>query len=393
MAEIGNPVAHWYPAPPTEGSITGRGWGEEHALARSRGSRNPTPSRSRLARSQGSARVPDRMTAVAERAPRSRDNVAVDEVAGDASAAPWRLCSFAPQRSNLHATSGRGGAACAPLLYRPYRRRRLGACATAATVVALRCGLGRRTRPPLEDLGELCAAVGIPWEGSGASIRSWRANRLVLCICNGATPSVIIKVGRSGDEGLEREAEMLPRVSSIRMPFQVPSLRWYGSWRDQRVLAVDVIRSSRHRGRNLDLDLDDIVDICSALAAAPLGFIVHGDLAPWNIIPSPGGRALIDWEMGRMECDPLHDLAHYVTSCGELMHRHTAGDAVAILVEPGSPGWRHLERIGMEPREAPRHLERYLRRSRADRAGPSAYRTSMAEALRACRAPRRGQAG
>lgn len=318
------------------------------------------------------------------------DDAATATVASTTSSGEWRLCSFAPRRLDLHATAGPGGAASAPVLYRPYRHRRLGACATAATVLTLRCGLGRKTEPPLEDIEGLCAAVGIRWEGGGASVRSWRSNRLVLSICDGRTPAVIIKVGGAGDEGLEREAQMLSTVSTLRLPFQIPSLRWYGSWGGQRVLAVDVLRPPRRRRRNVSVD--EVVDICSALATAPLGFIVHGDLAPWNIVPSVGGRALIDWEMSRVETDPLRDLAHFVTSCGELLRRHTPRAAVAILVEPGSPGWRLLDRSGLDPREAPLHLDRYLQRSAVEKAAPSAYRASMAEALRARRSPRREEA-
>ena len=103
--------------------------------------------------------------------------------------------------------------------------------------------------------------------------------------------------------------------------------------------------------------------VACALATMHGGFVVHGDLAPWNMIPSPLGLTLVDWEKSRFAHDPLCDLAHYVIRVGALLNKwrpRVRRRATSSASE--SVGRRYLCDIGLEPESAAEHLRRYLER-------------------------------
>lgn len=49
--------------------------------------------------------------------------------------------------------------------------------------------------------------------------------------------------------------------------------------------------------------------------------IQHGDVAPWNILQSPKGLKLIDWEYGELAGFPYIDLTHYILQVAGLVLR------------------------------------------------------------------------
>jgi hypothetical protein len=92
------------------------------------------------------------------------------------------------------------------------------------------------------------------------------------------------------------------------------------------------------------------------------GAEVHGDLAPWNLLRTPEGIALVDWEAGRFDFDPLFDLTHFVVSTGALLGARGPDEAVAELTARGSRGWRYLEALDIDPALGPEFVRHYLRR-------------------------------
>ena len=56
--------------------------------------------------------------------------------------------------------------------------------------------------------------------------------------------------------------------------------------------------------------------------------VQHGDLAPWNMLKSPGGAlGAVDWEYGSLEGFPHLDTAHFMLQVSVLVHRWRPGKA------------------------------------------------------------------
>lgn len=226
---------------------------------------------------------------------------------------------------------------------------------------ALRYGWGRRCPPPLPELDELCQLIGLDPDGA-AAVHSAVNGRWTLAFTEGGKPAAVVKLGLDADAGVEHERQALQRLQAHNWGVTTPLVRWHGRWADRQGLATAAIATDPHSG---DAGVEDVAKVCERLATgdADLGFVVHGDLGPWNVLCTPTGLALVDWEECRFEFDPLFDLAHHVTLTGALLGAHDAPRAVALLIGPGSPGVRYLERIGMAPGDAPELLRSYLRRA------------------------------
>jgi hypothetical protein len=89
---------------------------------------------------------------------------------------------------------------------------------------------------------------------------------------------------------------------------------------------------------------------------------LHGDLAPWNVLRTERGWALLDWEAWGI-APPFYDLFHYLVqghvllgrpSQRKLLHgmgqRNWVGDAVAA----------YAEAVGLRPEDAPSRFRSYL---------------------------------
>jgi hypothetical protein len=291
----------------------------------------------------------------------------------------WTKGLLAPARLGLRATAGPAGARAALLLYQQRRHPLLATAATRARSLALSHGLGRRCRPPVDGFDELCALLGVAPDGA-AAIHSWLADRLIIYII-GLRGSVVVKVGTRLDAGLSTEAELLDRLGGSAGPVRVPAVRWHGEWRENFVLATEAIRLGDRRG---DLGLEEAASIATALSlgSAGVGPLVHGDLTPWNALRTPNGVALVDWERGRMKREPLFDLAHFVVTCGALLRRDQPARAVSQLTAPGSPGWRHLVSLDLDPLTAPSLLQDYLARTWDDNEASWEYRRALLRELR-----------
>jgi hypothetical protein len=290
----------------------------------------------------------------------------------------WTKGILVPERSRLRATAGSGGARAAEVLYRQRRPRTLAWVASWGRSLALRRGIGRRCDPPIAGFDDLCELLGITPIGA-ASIRSWLADRVVLYVV-GQHASVVVKVGGPLDSGLANESALLVELDGAAGPITVPRVRWYGAWMDRLVLATEAIPLA---GSRRDVNLEEALDASTALSAgaATVGPLVHGDLSPWNLLRTPQGLALVDWEEARIAREPLFDLAHFVVSSCALVWRDKPERALTLLTKPGSLGWRHLTALSLDPLSAPALVENYLERTWAHTETSWEYRKALLQLL------------
>ncbi len=105
---------------------------------------------------------------------------------------------------------------------------------------------------------------------------------------------------------------------------------------------------------------------------------------------------LLDWEFARFADEPLHDLAHFVVQGGALLGRYGPDQAVALLCDEGSPGWRLLRARGRDVAEARPLLADYLAQAQPQDERAVRFRIEMAGAWsrhRFAAGPARGSAG
>lgn len=291
--------------------------------------------------------------------------------------ARWFTAPIAPTRVELCANREAGAAVRA--IYRPMRfRSRL---AAPINSVMMGLGVGRATGEPLAHIDEVPTLAGLPFARM-ASIRSSCGDRLVIGLAHERRLRAVVKVGPLRDEGLSNEASALRALAALAdggAPFAVPRLRWSGLWRDRTVLVTDAAP-----GRRAPRRVDDVVDLAVHFAqgAGGLGPIVHGDFTAWNVLTDGGAAVVVDWERMTNGFDPLFDLAHFVTQLGSLARRFPPARAVAYLTAGGSPGWRYLEAVGVDPARAPALTATYLDRT-LHFGGPTGavYRRAMFAAL------------
>lgn len=222
----------------------------------------------------------------------------------------------------------------------------------------------------------------------GAAVYAREPDRWLFALMDPAGQGVVVKLGRLDDDGIRHEIETMSALARVDVPFRSAKVRWSGQIDGWLVLVTDVIARDSARG---EAGLEEALSAACALAKTPLGFVVHGDLAPWNIVQTTDGLALVDWEASRFEEDPLFDLAHYVTRVGALVGSWKPETAVLHLTAPGSVGWRYLEALGLDARSAPEHVSRYLRRAERATSAKSlrSYESAMADIVER-RAARRG---
>jgi hypothetical protein len=292
---------------------------------------------------------------------------------------PSRRLSLMPRRLDIWATPGRAGAEAARVLYQPLHRARVAAGAVARVLPAP----SHRDLPaphPQLVVEELAALTGVEARAT-AALHVRGTDRWLYALTSPEGGGVVVKVGKAGDENLEREASMIAAVAGSETTLQVPVLRWHGERDGWFALVTDIVK---RRGRAGSAGIEAARAAACSLATMNGHFVVHGDLAPWNMVPSASGLALVDWEKSRFDADPLCDLAHYVIRTGALLHTWRPRAAVGHLVGRESVGRRYLQEIGDDPESASEHLMRYLRRPTlrsASSSGIRRYELEMVEIL------------
>jgi len=270
---------------------------------------------------------------------------------------PSRRLPLTPRRLEVWSTPGRAGAAAARVLYQPRHRARVAArnVARLLPVTSHRSFPAPQFQRVVEQVTDLTGVE--PTAAAALHVRG--TDRWLYALTGADDSGVVVKVGNANDQGLAREASTLAALRAHQSALQVPVLRWHGQRDDSFALVTDIVK--RRKGTD-GVGIEDARTAACALATMDGGFVVHGDLAPWNMIPSPHGLALVDWEKSRFAHDPLCDLAHYVIRVGALLNKWRPRAAVRHLVGDGSVGCRYLCDIGLEPESAAEHLRRYLDR-------------------------------
>jgi hypothetical protein len=276
----------------------------------------------------------------------------------------WRKAPLSSRRVGMR-VCGQVGSALTE--YRPARR--VAAPRASANAFLIRRGLARRSPAPLPPLGSLLDQAGLLAAGLVAT-RSSAPGRWLVGVEQAGAVAALLKVGQLDDELLRHEADVLTQLSlpaagamdgapNDRAAARWPRLRWSGEWQGRFVLATDWIPPVRRSLPALPMVLELCHELVAGRHSAPL---VHGDLAPWNLIQTRGGLLAVDWEYARSETAPLYDLAHFVVQSGALLRRYPPSRAVSLLCSPGSPGDLHLQGLGVSLSESPRLVLAYLDR-------------------------------
>jgi hypothetical protein len=100
----------------------------------------------------------------------------------------------------------------------------------------------------------------------------------------------------------------------------------------------------------------------------PLVGVAHGDCAPWNLLRTRSGWALIDWESAEDGTSPFFDLFHFfVQSTGELRRptKRTVLEGLELSGPVGESIKAYAAGAELDPREAKPLFRGYLERSSA----------------------------
>jgi hypothetical protein len=232
--------------------------------------------------------------------------------------------------------------------------------------LAARTGLLRllpASRPP--DFHGLVEHL-IPPGASVAVGSSWRDTRgHMLVLGPDDAPVSLIKVAEdpAGRAELAWEAEMAQRLGSrLRGGVAAPRVLHHGDG----FLCFEAVRwSPRWNASELP------VEVAVALGRlyrdgtdrpGGLGF-AHGDFTPWNLLHSPSGWVLIDWEHARIDAPPFYDLFRFVIQSSALLGRPGPEALQRALRGEGplAPAFiAYAEAAGVDLDTAPGHLARYL---------------------------------
>jgi len=93
------------------------------------------------------------------------------------------------------------------------------------------------------------------------------------------------------------------------------------------------------------------------------GGFTHGDLAPWNLLRTREGWALIDWADARADGPPFYDVLHHLVQSHALLGRPTQTELIEGLAGRGEVAKvieAYAKGAGLDPADAIRHLPRYL---------------------------------
>ncbi|GAB2728003.1 phosphotransferase [Streptomyces bullii] len=216
------------------------------------------------------------------------------------------------RRIELRSTGGRHGTAAARVIYRPLRPA--GRAAAFFDQLLMRMRLGPRVGDPLAFVGPLLRSLPSDVDGM-AFMHSSTPGRCIAALSASGRPRYVLKVGRRDDHRLQNEGRVLAELPSLGLPFRVPELLFADFTGDH----FAVMSRAWPNCRQADLlPPDELLDIAAALAGPGNGraSMAHGDLAPWNILRTPQGLGIVDWESASPARHPLRDVIHYLVQAG-----------------------------------------------------------------------------
>lgn len=234
------------------------------------------------------------------------------------------------RRIELRSTGGRHGAAAARVIDRPLRP--IGRAASFFDQLVMRMKMGPRVSDPLAYMDTFLHTLPADVDGM-AFMHSSTPGRCIAALSTEGFPRYVLKIGTSDDHRLQNEGSFLGNLSGMRFPFSVPELLFAEFVGDHFVLMSRAWENSRQVGL---LSRDALLDITGALAAAGNGSrsVVHGDFAPWNLLRTPQGLGLVDWESARFADEPLRDMIHYLVQAGAHLRWFDVRQVVSELTHP-----------------------------------------------------------
>jgi len=224
---------------------------------------------------------------------------------------------------------------------------------------------GFRLLPQGRDAPASIRALLGPHIPPGSHLAVARANNpgrcVVLVLDHGGRPLAVAKVAtdESDERFLVKEVANIRTLASLlQAPLAAPHVLAHGKG---FVLLEDVAWRPRLRPWKLP------VEVAAALGAFwTAGGAAHGDFAPWNLLRTRSGWAVLDWEEARTGTPPGSDLWHYIVQGHALLRRPSEG---ALLAGLEGRGWigaavsAYAGAAGLEPVEARGWLAGYLEAS------------------------------
>jgi hypothetical protein len=247
---------------------------------------------------------------------------------------PIRRVPGTSRRIRVYATEG--DAELCRLLYWPTRR-----------LAAISFGLGRaahRLRMTPTDSIDLIE-LGVERLGEAVEqlvvVDTPRHLRRVVGLARSSRLVAVAKRGKP-DGRLENEARMLPLARDrLGTALVVPELIHH------RASATDATllqRALAEVGGGEPIALEEGLAAAIALARADL---THDDLVPWNMIRTPTGMGLYDWEYARTGNRAGRDITHFVVQQGVLLRRWSPERCAELLMGPDGPGGAYADSLGI----------------------------------------------
>lgn len=213
--------------------------------------------------------------------------------------------------------------------------------ARSATSVGIARLLPKGAAPP-SAVTELVGPF-VPRGGTFALARANHPSRWVaLIIAPDGSPVALAKMATDerGREALAREASNLTRLAAfLTYPLSAPRLLEQG---DGRLVMEAVQWQVRPRPWLMPEDVAFALGAFFRAGSGRFGStteagLAHGDVAPWNLLKTREGWALVDWEAASMERRPFHDITHFLAQASTLLGRPTPREIYSGIVE--RRGW------------------------------------------------------
>lgn len=193
--------------------------------------------------------------------------------------------------------------------------------------------------PPGNRPAELGLLDEILPPSSTYAVRATRQPTRSTAVCLGPDGKWLalakLAIDDPGQARLEHEASMARALSPhLRPPLSSPAIVAQG---DGYLLFEPVIWRARWSAWRLP---EEVAWAMGSLYRAGVtgddgrGF-AHGDFAPWNLLRTGDGWALIDWADGRLDALPFRDVFHYIVQASVLLGRPRTRELLAALLGAG----------------------------------------------------------